>query len=121
MWGILSGFPLANVPVLPDSESAFVYLRVLPLCVKEAYGQVGITFYRVAPLLFYLQGALSVSVQLERPPGVENEKYMVSYLGRAQLLLFFILECLSKGTFSSCSVWGPSLSRLTLTLRPRVP
>ena len=41
---------------------------------------------------------------------------MVSYLGRAQLLLFFILECLSKGTFSSCSIWAhlspasPSLS-----------
>lgn len=38
MRGISSGFPSASIPVLPDSESVFDYLRVLPLCVKEAYG-----------------------------------------------------------------------------------
>ena len=36
----------------------------------------------------------------EDPLDLENEKYVVSYLGKAQLLLLFSLECRSTGTNS---------------------
>ena len=47
--------------------------------------------------LFDLQGAFLRMCSQEGVLDLENAKWVVSYLGRVQLLLFFILEYLSRG------------------------
>ena len=83
IWGISSRFPLANHLALPGSGSVLVYLRVLS-CVhglfltkmdssKQTYEKGDIFLF----LVFLCKYSWNVFLDLK------NEKYVVSYLGRA--------------------------------------
>lgn len=76
---------------------------------RGLWGAASLTL-RGCPLPSELRGAFPCTGSWEGLPHLENERTVVSYLGRAQLLLVSILEFLPAGTHPSCSAWCPSVS-----------
>ena len=121
MWGISSRFPL--------TVGLFVLLRVLLLPVsrvlprvarmdssEEASGLADLT-HCGGPLPFDLQRAFLHACSWEVLLNLKVEKYLVSYLGRAQpLSCYFVLEYRSTGKNSSGSAWVPCRSCLSIKL-----
>lgn len=83
---------------------------------EEAYGWVDISCYGGGPSLFHLRAAFLRMCSQEDFLDLENEEYVVFYLGRTQALLLLPLfwGICPLGRNSSSSAWGPSLSCLTL-------
>ena len=96
LWGISSGFPMASRPDLPGSEPILGISQDPPMgawvCISRPMGRYHTTSYHTTS---DLQGAFL----LGRFPGLRNEKYVVSYVSRAQhpflivmLLIFWSLS-----------------------------
>ena len=85
LWGISSGFPLASHPDLPGSEPVLGVSQDPPMgawvCISRPMGRL-----RTIPLL--------TSKELSSWEGFldfKNEKYVVSYLGKAQHPLLIVM------------------------------
>ena len=124
MWGISSRFPLTGRLALSGSESSCCqYCRVLPSAhflakefSEEASRLVDLT-YCGGPLPFDLQRAFLRAYSWKVLLNLKVEKYVVSYLGRAQpLSCYFVLEYQSTGMNSHGSAWVSSVSCLGIKL-----
>ena len=129
IWGISSGFPLANHLALPCSlvriwfilGSSYVctHLECTLSCIleKRPMGRLTSLAMRCRLLPFDLRGTFLSMCNQEGLLDLENQKDVVSYLGRAPLLLLFILEYLSTGDKLQLLSLGPIYLLLRLFLR----
>ena len=118
LWGISSGFPLANHFDLPGSKSVFGISQDFPMCVRASLSQDG--FYQRGlwvgwhPSPFDLQGAF---LHMGSRGGLLTLKMrtvwsLIFYLGRAQppvsiVLLFPPWSIGPQETNSKHLPWGP--------------
>ena len=121
LWGISSGFPLANHFDLPGSKSVFSIAQDFPMWARASLSQdgfyrrslrVGLATWHHSP--FDLQGALLHMCSREGllTSRMKNMWSLIFYLGRAQLplsivLLFSFWSIGPQGTNSNCLPRGP--------------
>ena len=130
IWGISSGFPLANHLALPGSASIFAISLDPLMCAGISQPRWIPEKRPVCRLVLFTYGSdgsdtpshlTSKQTFQEGLLDLENEKYVISlsltWAGLSSSLFLPLSSSQSlcpQGTYFSCSAWGPSISSLKI-------